>query len=141
MSLKKPENFSSFSATYFKLWEKCQFINQLSLLLQNYLQSEWKQHCKVANFRDEVLVIAVENGALATQLRFQTPAILSFFQQHQVHLKKIEFIIDETLWKKEQNNPNTQKLKLSSSSKSVFKSVAKTLKNERLKKAINDFSK
>ncbi len=139
MTRKNTETFADFSAAHFKLWKKCEVINQLSQLLQNYLESNWQQHCKVANFREEILIISVANSALATQLRFQSANVLTFFQRHNIHFKKIELIIDNNFWRTQQKQQKTEKLELSTSSKTVFKSVAKTLKNERLKKAIESF--
>lgn len=138
MTHKKSETFASFSATHFKLWKKAEIINYFNALLQNYLESNWQNHCRVANIRDEVLVISAANGALATQLRFQTQTILAFFHKHQVtHLKKIDFIIDDSFWQK--NTKPVEKLELSKQSKTIFESVAKNMKNERLKKAIEKF--
>lgn len=55
---------------------KVEQLKQLQQQVENYLPEELKTHCHVANFREGVLVFAVENAAWTTKLRYMLPTLL-----------------------------------------------------------------
>jgi hypothetical protein len=58
------------------LLEKVNQLQQLNASFLPLLEPALRAHCQVVNYTEHHLVIAVPNGALATQLHFMIPALL-----------------------------------------------------------------
>lgn len=59
-----------------QLIDKSQELTILNRHVQQLLSTELAPHCTVANFQNGCLVIAVDNAAWATCLRYQIPELL-----------------------------------------------------------------
>lgn len=70
---------------------KIQYLNHLNSALQKYLPIEMAQHVVVANKRQHILIIAVDNSAWATKFRFIIPELLKLFAKNS-ELKDIQSI-------------------------------------------------
>lgn len=55
----------------FSLQQKALFILKLNQVVQQQLSVKLREHCKVANYRDNVLVIEVENANWLSLLRYE----------------------------------------------------------------------
>lgn len=77
------------------LVKKTQQLNQLNQFLQNALEQPLALHCRVANFRDPILIVEIDSAAWATQFHYQIPDLLFSLQKtSQLRtLKKIECYI------------------------------------------------
>jgi hypothetical protein len=58
------------------LHRKVAQLDKLTALLKNSLNDPLRQHCQVANLKDDCLVIMVDSAAWATQIRYLTPDLL-----------------------------------------------------------------
>jgi len=57
-------------------------INRLSQLLKNVMQPPMIDHCRVAHWRDKVLVLAVDSSQWASRLRFEKLNLLTKLRQN-----------------------------------------------------------
>jgi hypothetical protein len=75
--------------------KKTSQLHALNLLLQKNLDSNLALHCKIANWRDQTLVLEMDSAAWATQLRFCIPELLMKLQATAElrSVKKIEYYI------------------------------------------------
>jgi hypothetical protein len=62
--------------------EKVNKIRQLNEAVQEYLEDRLKPHCRVMNYRQNKVIIAVDNATWGTLLRFQLPDLLRNLRQN-----------------------------------------------------------
>ncbi len=70
-----------------RLHTKVQKISELNQIVQKTMPDPLREHCQVANFNHDCLVIEVDDPAWATQLRFLIPDLLG--QLRRTGLKEI----------------------------------------------------
>ncbi len=69
-------------------------IEALNNTLQSKLNANFSTHCRVANYRKNILVVAVDSAAWANKLRFQIPELISEFRNDGYFgLANIEIIV------------------------------------------------
>ncbi len=70
-------------------------LKQLNTLFAEHLEPVLAKHCQVVNIDQGCLIVIVDNGSWATQLRFQIPNVLSKLRNH-AHLQNLKGIICKT---------------------------------------------
>lgn len=55
---------------------------QLNQAVRALLPRELQSHCRVANFRQGILILEIANASFALRLRYQTPALISALRQN-----------------------------------------------------------
>jgi hypothetical protein len=70
------------------LLEKLRELNYLNQKVSGFLDVNIRNRCQVASLQQQRLTLLVDNGAVATRLRYLTPDLLKRFQQDIV-LKKV----------------------------------------------------
>lgn len=58
------------------LQARVEYLQKTDLLLRSHLDSSLREHCRIANIRDNILVIFVESSAWAARFRFCIPTLL-----------------------------------------------------------------
>lgn len=114
---------------------KSQCLIHLTNLLHQSLEENVAKHCKVANFREETLVLEIDSAAWATQIRYRIPELLMKLRQKNEFndLKKIEYYI-QLLATPHAQSKSTRGL--SASSAAVLLETAETLPETDLKQAL-----
>lgn len=98
-SSKRPINelnslISEPSGQIKSLLDQLSKINSLNRLLGHKLNVKLSQHCRVANLRNNTLVIAADSPAWSNKIRSQTPELLASFRQSGYFgLANIEIIV------------------------------------------------
>lgn len=122
------------------LFVKLKELNTLNQKFQSYLEPVLKDHCQVANLYDHQLIVLVDNASAATQLRFQTPDLLTKMQQDPAfkQIQTIRYKIRPPFQPNVlQNTQETRKISpLSSKSAQLIKETASNIKDEKLKQAL-----
>ena len=57
------------------------FLVKIDKLVRQHLKPPLQDHCKVANYRENILYLHVDSPAWATRLRFSLPLLVSSLQQ------------------------------------------------------------
>lgn len=72
--------------------EKTDRITKLNEAWLQVMNEEWTKHCKIANFEDGRLTLAVLNAGWATRIRYVLPEIQKELMRHEVFsfLKEIK---------------------------------------------------
>ncbi len=78
------------------LFKKIQQLESLKKLWQIYVPTNLRAYTKVANYRDDCLVISVASAAWATELRFILPDMLQILRKEGklYQLRSISFYVD-----------------------------------------------
>jgi hypothetical protein len=84
------------------LLEKVNKLQQLNASFLPLIEPGLKSHCQVVNYTEHHLVMAVPNGALATQLHFMIPTLLVRCKQdpHLRHIQTIQCKVQPGLFPK-----------------------------------------
>jgi hypothetical protein len=78
------------SGVLYNLLQHLQLIKKLDMLLQAQLPAPLNQHCRIATWRDQVLVIHVDSALWAIRLRYQVPDLLRRWQHEIPPVVKVE---------------------------------------------------
>lgn len=94
MSAKTVQTFGSHGqlAIVFAHSKKLQ---QFQKIWESIIPKEFQAHCKVANQRNQTLIIITRNATWSTKLRYITPDLIPKLQQTILlcHITKIECIV------------------------------------------------
>ena len=82
MSVAKKAGVSLGDPQLDGLLERARWLAVQSRLFAEALPRELSGHCRLANIRDDLLVVLVDSPAWATRLRMLGPSLLSELQQH-----------------------------------------------------------
>lgn len=127
---------SRLSRQLSQLIEKAEELIKIEQVVQTYFDPDLTQHCHVANLRNDCLIIAIDNAAWATQLRFMIPRLLEQLKIEPLlkKLKKIEYFIlpDDT----ERKDRIEQPKNLSKENALLIDEIAKTISHEKLRKVL-----
>ncbi|MCK5718305.1 MAG: DUF721 domain-containing protein [Thiomargarita sp.] len=66
------------------LLHHCDMLKQLNKIVKASLPVPLNQHCHVANFRNNILIIYSDSPLWANRLRFMTPELVSQLRQNRV---------------------------------------------------------
>jgi hypothetical protein len=124
------------------LSHKLKELDQLTAKIITYLPTKIRAYCQIANVCDNRLIILVANGAVATQLRFESYEILARFKQD-ARLKKIQSIdvkvrppIAEELPIRRRVAPPQQVELLSAETANMVNMVAESLRDPKLQEVM-----
>lgn len=130
-----------------QIQQKLQQLQLLQQKLDHCIPDTFKPYCRVANYRDGCLIIAVSSAAWATQLRYAIPDLLQLLrtQAELYDLCSINTYIDPNLQqiktKKESAINQKDKLKLSVDIALYLREMAESFDDEKLKASFLRLSK
>ena len=122
---------------------KVKFLQQLNLIWQQRVEMNLAQHTRVANYRENTLIIEADSPVWTTRLRFLIPDLINQLTKHFEfrHLKKIDWYIRPTEEKKLDTKISKAKLKLTEQNADIIKQTAQTITNTYLQQALRDLAK
>ncbi len=127
------------------LLKKVEQLNQFNRIFAQYLDPNIAAHCKIANLQNNCLIVIVENGSWATQLRFLIPDLIVKLNQHP-HLQMVKAICcktrpDPNLEKSNNKRRNKVKMQLSAvAAKHILKS-ASLIKDKKLREILEKIAR
>lgn len=114
-------------------------IESLQLLescLEQFLDTELFQHCRVANFRNETLTLNTSSASWATRIRYSVPDILNAIGNNQfpVNVKSIRVIVvpEQSF----NSSPWTERPELSQETADILIKIAESIDDESLSNCI-----
>jgi hypothetical protein len=128
------ENETCLSTIFHKL-HSLKILNQL---WQKKMDADLAKHSFIANQRDDILIIEIDNAAFATRLRYNTDEIILHLREEKefFFLKKIEWYIRPSAVLSKVPKANKSKLLFSDNTIQLLNSTAENISNEKLKKAL-----
>ncbi len=130
-----------------KLYTHARDICVLNEKLHNYLDPSLSNHCSIANYSADTLVVNADTSAWASKLRNRIPDILDF-ARHECGLTKlisvrirVSPILNNTTQADTHSTGITRKVSLSKKSAEFIKSVATSIHDPALRESILKISK
>ncbi|NVJ60794.1 MAG: DUF721 domain-containing protein [Gammaproteobacteria bacterium] len=101
MPSPKPKNIDNLSVnaegSLKYIFDNLSKIRQLDHIVKEKLHTNLGQHCRVINFRDNIIVIAAESSSWATRLKFESSELLSNLRSDGFpSLVSIKIVVSET---------------------------------------------
>lgn len=96
MKKRKPsKQVLAFNQNLKSLVNKVNFLNQLNQRLQTLLDAPLAKHCKVANVRQNILILYVDSAAWGMKLRYFIPQLLEALRNDNTlaYISSIEYKI------------------------------------------------
>lgn len=124
------------------LLAKVEQLHQLQKSVDECFDERLKLHVKVANYRDNILILVVDSPAWATKLRYLIPKVLKQLRQQQQWsgLQKITHYVElARVNKLQEKSPGPEKI--SHKSADSLRGAAKHIEHEELKTALNKLAK
>lgn len=118
---------------------KIQHIKQLNQALHEALPADLREHCRVAGIKETCLILQVNNGAWATQLRYATPQLLQALraQSDFVNIESIRWQVQlQTDQCNTANSNHLTKLTQSETVKMLLITTSQGIKNQKLRISI-----
>lgn len=72
---------STDSAGLQRLVERTKALSRLNQAMQSYFPSPLNEHCRIANVKENVVIIQTDSSAWHTRLRYHVPQLLAFLRQ------------------------------------------------------------
>jgi hypothetical protein len=123
------------------LFERAQYLQQLTQALRDSLDTQLAEHVTVANLREQTAVITTDTPAWLTQLRYQAPAILQLLKTLPglEGLQKVQFKIQPA----SHIPPSgpSRRANLSTASAQLLKSAATSTEDDELAEALYRLSR
>ncbi len=121
--------------------KKVMELNTLNEIWQTENTADLAQHSRIANFRDNCLVIEVDNAAWVTRLRYLIPDLIQQLVNYSAlkNLKKIEWYIQPNFHPVSQPNPLLPAL--SDNSAQLLKNTALDIKTKPLQESLMRLAK
>lgn len=131
-----PELLTTQSNLLPGLKEKISQLISLNQLWHAQLDPVLANHCRIANFRNNCLIIEVESSAWALRLRYSLPELLKLLRElpEFAQLKTIEWYIQPVIEIEEKRILNSPPL--SNESAALIRETASCVQNEKLKQAL-----
>ncbi len=141
---KQPEQINAIcrqNSLLFKLTQRAQFLEQLNLIFQHILPTEFSAHCQLANIENETVIIHTDNAAYASLIRFQAPNLCKTLSKElETNIKAISVKVKPS-YRPHQNKQSSHTLSLSKSSASMIKQTADDIEDGPLKLALEKLAK
>ena len=121
-----------------KLMAKVNKLNELNQYLSDILPLKLAKHCKIANFTGDELVLVVDNSTWATRIRYMSPDLVEKFREipELQQINSIKTIIRADIKKDNKQQEEATKPQLSKENAQFILSVAKNIKDKKLKEAL-----
>jgi hypothetical protein len=115
-----------------------------TLLTEHLNDTDIAKHCQVVKFDEKkCLIVIVDNGSWATQLRFHIPDLMTKLRKQQ-GLENLSGIICKTRPKASFNNPKSKNRSMKKISLETARTIldsAKTIKDKKLREIIEKIAK
>lgn len=123
------------------LRDKLKHLERLNQLWQTHLDSVIAQHCRVANLRENILVIEVDSSVWVTRLRYLIPTLLKQLRGYrELHrLEAIEWYINPMLMADRTPSARAPAV-FSAGSTELLAQTADTIENKALKAALRSLA-
>ncbi|MCK5876015.1 MAG: DUF721 domain-containing protein [Candidatus Marithrix sp.] len=69
------------SSWLYSLSQHCQILKSINSKFNNSLPSPLSEHCQVANWRENTLIVHTDSSLWATRLRYMTPFLIANWQK------------------------------------------------------------
>ncbi|MDF1587750.1 MAG: DUF721 domain-containing protein [Gammaproteobacteria bacterium] len=123
-----------------RLSQHTQLLAQLNHVLQQSLPPQYSAHCRLANIKDDTLIIHTDNASLASMVRFQAP-ILCKTLSDQLDRSFSKIIVKVKPHHIPLNNPNTNMLSMPENAARTIQQTAHDLEDGSLKTALEKLAK
>ena len=121
------------------IMRKIEYIQQLNKALHEVLTADLGEHCRVADIKENCLILQVDNGAWATQLRYASPQLLQALKKHSdfVKVESIRWQIQLQTDQYNTLNPNPPvKRTQPETVKIVLIALSQGIKNQKLRASV-----
>jgi hypothetical protein len=123
-----------------RLSDRAQMLTQLNHLLQQALPAQFSAHCRLANVKNNILVIHTDNPSLASLIRFQSPMLCkSLSEQLETEFRSIEIKVKPHHVALKPEASNTTSISLSAAN--CLERTAENLEEGTLKTAMEKLAK
>lgn len=118
---------------------KVKAINTLNEVVQGLLDDGLKKYCRVGNLSNGILVLLVDNSAVATQMRYTVPTLLSQLRGTKAlrHIKEIQLKVrlpEKVDVKRGETGVQQEKMQwLSQDAAETLRAMAESIEDERLR--------
>jgi hypothetical protein len=128
------------SKTLKRLALKAKLLHELNMLLTDHIPATQRKHCKVANFRDNQIIIACTSAAWATKIRMQSADLLKHFRLTLAEAANIKVSIE--MFTAQHNNSSTvnNSPTISTHAANQLGEFANNIQNERLREVLTRLS-
>ncbi len=144
----KPEHsvqqiLNNHAELFSSVTQKLKWLARLNKLWHAQLDATLANHCRVANLREQCLIIEVESAAWLMQLRFQIPALLKTLRKNAElrDLKEIKWYIQPAVATARSTKRRPQNLSLSTHTAQLLRETAESMSNAKLRKALENLAK
>ena len=126
-----------------QILQQAQRLQALNELMQQFLQPQMRAHCRVANYQQGSLVLAADNAAVATLLRYDLPNILQKIRQAEgfAGLANIKVHVNKSHTPAQQNPRRAREQQLSHYGTQCIQQLANSLQDSELCKALQRLGK
>lgn len=134
MSAHKINFYLSASERLQSLFTQAQYLIQLQQTFRKIVPATLAGSCKVAAIDQEILVIFVDNGAVAAKLKHLLPSLLKKLQHEQIEINAIKIEVQAT--NPVNDKTLTRNIVLSTAARDSLKQLAEGLEDSPLKDSI-----
>ncbi len=115
---------------------KINFLKRIQTSFEALVDSSLAQHCMIANFENNVLIVLTDSATWSTKIRFEAPELIKQLQSTPecATLKKIKCLVRPKEIKK-QEKPQ-EKLKINAQNINLIRQTANNIKDENLREAL-----
>ncbi len=123
-------------AQFAAIMDKALSLGRLQQWLEEFLDPAALEHCQVANYEDQHMVLQVSSGAWATHIRFLCPSIKEFFKEKGLRsLQQVQCkVVPHSTEQKAEPLPKAKPI--SSNSRQVIATMAEGLNHPSLRAAL-----
>lgn len=139
-------NILGKSDEYARLFALAHRLHENQLLFKKFIPEQLAPYCTIGQISAGILVILVENGAIASKLKQIAPSLLLKLQQHGWKVTSFQILVQA---KHTANDPKqlatcgskNKNIKLSQTGQNCLTQLATSLPNSELRDAIQSFAK
>jgi hypothetical protein len=126
------------------LFQKLDQLKELNRIFAQYAEPGIVAHCKIANLQNNCLIVIVDNGNWATQLRFHIPNLIVQMRQHTV-LQNLKAICCKTrpdpALVKPQKKRQRSMVRISASTATLIEQSAEGISDTKLRNILERIAK
>jgi len=117
-------------------------LNQLNQSLSKILDAKLASHCQITNLENGILTILVDNSSWGTKIRYASPDIINKMRYTEAlsKVKSIKCIVRPGKHISIKNEQSDQKLSISAENAQLLRSIAESVKDKGLRKALQRLS-
>ncbi len=139
-------NILGKSDEYARLFASAHRLHENQLLFKKLIPEQLAPHCTIGQISAGILVILVENGAIASKLKQIAPSLLLKLQQHGWKVTSFQILVQAKHMAGDPKQLATcgsknKNIKLSQTGQNCLTQLAASLPNSELRDAIQSFAK